>query len=345
MRMPAVKGHEQSVAACVSGRETTVRSTTMHRSSLARRLALAVAASTALALPVALGSSASAATAAPVTWHVRVGAESPDMAVAAMSFLPREVWVDAGDTVHWTANSAEPHTVTFLAPGSSLSEFNPFDPSQTTPQGPSSYDGTGYLNSGIIATQPIFIFDPVASYDLTFTTPGDFTYYCLVHGQMMTGTVHVRPAGTAYPYTQQDYDRVGNQQAATALFNGREAYRQAKQAYATTGSTVLVGVDGEGFGVSRFVRDHVVVHVGDTVSFMVAGPGAPHTVTFGQEPPGLAIFVPSGDPTHYSGGDVNSGLLVPGAPFDVTFTAAGTYRYICAIHDDMGMVGDVVVEP
>jgi plastocyanin len=240
--MPAVKGHEQSVAARASGRETTVRSTIMHRKTLMRRLTLAAAAVTALTIP-ALGQAASAAP-TPVTWHVRVGAESPDMAVAAMSFLPREVWVDAGDTVHWTANSAEPHTVTFLAPDSSLPDFNPFDPSQTTPQGPTSYDGTGYLNSGIIATQPIFIFDPVASYDLTFTMSGDFTYYCLVHGQMMTGTVHVRPAGTAYPYTQQDYDRVGNQQAAAAPFNGREAYRQAKQTYATTGSTVLVGIDG-----------------------------------------------------------------------------------------------------
>jgi len=315
----------------------------MHKLPRMRRLALALAALTALAIPVVTGQAASAAP-APVTWHVRVGAETPDMAVSAMRFLPTDVWVDVGDTVHWTANSAEPHTVTFLAPGTSLPEFNPFDPSQTSRQGGSTYNGTAYTSSGIVATQPIFIFNPVASYDLTFTTVGDFTYYCLLHGQMMTGTVHVSPAGTAYPYTQQDYDRVGNQQAAAALFNGREAYRQARQTHATTGSEVLVGIDGEGFGVSRFVRDHVVVHLGDTVSFM-AGPGAPHTVTFGQEPPGLAILAPSGDPTHYSGGDVNSGVLAPGVPFKVTFTAVGTFHYICAIHDDMGMVGDVVVEP
>jgi len=317
----------------------------MHRHPLARRLTLGLAALTALAIPVMTGQTASAAP-SPVTWHVRVGAETPDMAVAAMSFLPREVWVDVGDTVHWTANSAEPHTVTFLAPGTSLPEFNPFDPSQTAAQGTSSYDGTAYTNSGIIATQPIFVFtDPAASYDLTFTTTGDFTYYCLLHGVMMTGTVHVRPAGTSYPYTQQDYNRIGTQQAQADLSAGRQAWQQAKLTYATTGSEVLVGIDGEGFGVSRFVRQHVVVHVGDTVSFGVAGPGAPHTVTFGQEPPGLAILAPSGDPTHYAGGDLNSGVLSPGAPFNVTFTTAGTFHYICAIHDDMGMVGDVVVVP
>lgn len=318
----------------------------MHRKSLLRRLALAVVSVTALAVPVAVGSSASAAIEGPLTWQVRVGAESPDMAVTAMRFLPKEVWVDVGDTVHWTAASAEPHTVTFLAPGTSLPEFNPFDPSQTMPQGPSSYDGTAYTNSGIIATQPIFVFtDPASSYDVTFTATGDFTYYCLLHGVMMTGVVHVRAAGTAYPYTQQDYNRAGNHEAAAALFAGRTAYHQAKLAYATTGSQVLVGIDGEGFGVSRFVRDNVVVHVGETVSFSTAGPGAPHTVTFGEEPPGLAVLAPSGDPTHYDGGDLNSGVLAPGVPFTVTFTAAGTYHYICAIHDDMGMVGDVVVVP
>src|SRR5580765_7240025 len=170
---------------------------------LLRRLVLLVVSTTALALPVAVGSSASAAP-APVTWHVRVGAETPDMAVTAMAFLPKEVWVDAGDTVAWTSNSAEPHTVTLLPPGTALPEFNPFDPSQTTAQGPSTYDGTGYRNSGILATMPIFVFtNPATAYQLTFTTTGDYTYYCLLHGLMMTGTVHVRAAGTAYPYTQR----------------------------------------------------------------------------------------------------------------------------------------------
>ena len=317
----------------------------MRGKPMLRRLVLAVLSVTALTIPGALGSSASA-TPGPVTWHVRVGAETPDMAVTAMAFLPKEIWVNAGDTVHWTSNSAEPHTVTFLAPGTTLPEFNPFDPSQTGRAGPSVVDGSAYANSGILATQPIFVFtDPATSYSLGFPTTGEFTYYCLLHGLMMTGTVHVRAAGTAYPYTQQDYDRAGTQQANAALHHGRDAWRDARQTHATNGTRVLVGVDGEGFGVSRFVRDHLVVPVGQTVSFYVAGPGAPHTVTFGEEPPGLAILAPSGDPTHFAGGDLNSGVLVPGAPFDVTFTTPGKFPYICAIHDDMGMVGDVLVVP
>jgi plastocyanin len=318
----------------------------MPRKSILRRVVLAFFAVTALTIPAAVGSSAAAAPSGPATWHVRVGAESPDMAVTAMAFLPKNIWVNAGDTVHWTSDSAEPHTVTFLAPGTALPEFDPFNATQTTAQGPSVYNGTAYTNSGIMATQPIFIFtDPATTYHLTFTATGDFTYYCLLHGAMMTGTVHVRPAGTPYPYTQLDYDRVGTQEAHAILHTGRDAWREARQAQATTGHSVQVGVEGEGFGVMRFVRDLVVVHRGASVAFFVAGPGAPHTVTFGEEPPGLAILAPSGDPTHYAGGDLNSGVLAPGSPFVVTFTTLGRFHYICAIHDDMGMVGDVLVVP
>ena len=74
-------------------------------------------------------------------------------------------------------------------------------------------------------------------------------------------------------------------------------------------------------------------------------PGWCPTGSFGQEPPGLGILFPSGDPTSYAGGDLNSGVLAPGVPFSVTFTTTGTFHYICALHDDMGMVGDVLVVP
>ncbi|WP_406831096.1 plastocyanin/azurin family copper-binding protein [Pedococcus sp. KACC 23699] len=334
----------------------------MHRNlQPRRRLVLLVAGLVALVLPVAVGQSATASAPAsaptsaslhvhrhakPVTWHVTVGAETPTMAVSAMSFLPREVWINKGDTVHWTAGSAEPHTVTFLAPGTSLPTFNPFDPNQTMKRGTHRYNGTKYTNSGIIATQPIFVFThPVKSYDLTFTKKGNFTYYCLLHGVMMKGMVHVRAAGTPYPYTQRDYNRVGHHQARVLLHDGKVAWRQARRAHPVTGHQVQVGIDGNGFAVMRFIRSHSVIHVGETVTFSVAGPGAPHTVTFGKEPAGLGILKPSGDPKHFGGGDLNSGVLAPGKPFTVTFTKAGRFSYICAIHDGMGMVGNVLVKP
>ena len=67
-------------------------------------------------------------------------------------------------------------------------------------------------------------------------------------------------------------------------------------------------------------------------------------VTFGTEPQGPALFSPSGDPTDYRGGDLSSGIMTPGAKFTVTFDKVGRFPYICALHDDMGMKGVVVVK-
>ena len=60
-----------------------------------------------------------------------------------------------------------------------------------------------------------------------------------------------------------------------------------------------------------------------------------------------------------SNDSVNSGVIgspnqetvgVPQAPLDftrfrVTFMAPGTFNYICALHDDLGMKGTVIVHP
>ena len=48
------------------------------------------------------------------TWTLAVGAQSPDKARQALAFLPNEVWIHAGDTITWTVNADEIHTITFL---------------------------------------------------------------------------------------------------------------------------------------------------------------------------------------------------------------------------------------
>ena len=116
------------------------------------------------------------------------------MAIQGMAFLPADVSIHPGDTVKWVANSAEIHTVTFLATGDTLQPYNPA--TDAGPSGPGgSYDGISYYNSGIFATH-----DPSlpTSYSLTFPDEGDFTYYCLVHGEMMKGMVHVTTDGSTY---------------------------------------------------------------------------------------------------------------------------------------------------
>lgn len=273
------------------------------------------------------------------TWHVQVGSESHDQEIQGMAFLPSEIFINERDTIMWHANSAEIHTVTFLASGQPLQDFNPFDPNELGPVGETSYDGKNYFNSGIMANVDVPGFKSVRSYSLTFPHEGDFTYYCLVHGKMMKGTVHVREQGTDYPYNQGDYNRQARDEARSIIRDGQQL--DASLAEQASNHQVMAGGDDGVAMVMRFVQPSVTVHVGEKVNFVNNGMGAPHTVTFGNEP--ANIFAPSGDPWHFSGGDLSSGIIPPQGSFEVTFKATGTFKYICALHDYMGMVGEVHV--
>src|SRR5262249_43647367 len=117
-----------------------------------------------------------------------------------------------------------------------------------------------------------------------------------------------------------------------------------------------------------FLRGLVVVRVGDTVEWTNLDQSDAHTVTFGKEPadprppsPPPVITTDSDGALHAIIGSptdsANSGLLspssedrrgIPQAPlgvtrFRVTFKSPGTYNYICALHDNLGMKGTVIV--
>jgi plastocyanin len=316
----------------------------LHTRQKTHTLRLIFALFLALVTPIALSGAAVAGgrgdhNTGPRTFTVLAGSQSSDLAIQSMAFLPSNVYVDAGDTVSWLANSAEPHTVTFLPPGAMLMPFNPADTSQVFAVGGASYNGVSYYNSGILTTAPDSGFPAVSSYSLTFPTAGDFTYYCVLHGMMMKGTVHVAQAGTPYPYSQSDYDHQAKKEAKKILHDGYKLWRTT--ARLADSEHVYTGADDGTAMVMRFIQPTVRVHVGDVVSFVNNGMGAPHTVTFGAEP--ANVFVPLGNPAAYAGGDLNSGFMPPGSTFTVTFTAAGTYSYLCGLHDFMGMVGQVVV--
>lgn len=116
---------------------------------------------------------------------------------------------------------------------------------------------------------------------------------------------------------------------------------------------------GGGNGVStvmRFFPSDLTIHVGETVHFVNQDPFTPHTVTFGLEPPGgdAGLVAPANRSypwnaaTPYDGSrNLNSGFLLSlfpwGRMFNVTFTAPGSYPYLCGLHDIMGMVGVVNV--
>ncbi|HEV7166855.1 MAG TPA: plastocyanin/azurin family copper-binding protein [Micrococcaceae bacterium] len=307
------------------------------------KLPFIVATLVALATPVALAGPAGASSWSPRTWTVQVGSESGDQEIQGMAFLPSEIDINAGDTIKWEANSAEIHTVTFLSEGQSLESTQPFDPgvaNELLPRGTNWYDGHSYYNSGLLANVTVPGFPSAKSYSLKFPDQGDFTYYCLVHGMAMKGMVHVRAAGSDYPHSQSDYNEAAESKAHSILEDGYKLDDALLEQ--SSNHKVLVGGDDGTAMIMRFVRQTVTVHVGDKVWFVNNGMGEPHTVTFGTEPANL--FAPWGDPTTFSGGQLNSGIMPPGSSFPVTFTKAGTFDYICGLHDYMGMVGKVIVE-
>jgi plastocyanin len=325
-------------------------SMTPHPSTKQRRSALQIliAFLTALVLPLALTGAALTYSSHhhhhARTWVVKVGEESRDQAIQGMAYLPKNIYIHRNDKIRWIANSAEPHTVTFLKTGQTLESTQPFDlnkPTQTGRVGGSRYDGTSYYNSGLMSNASNFPFPAVTHYTLKFPKTGTFTYWCLLHGKAMKGTVHVWSGRHALPYTQRQYDRRSAKLAKWIIRDGYHLWHETAER--ATNHRVFTGNDDGIAMVMRFIRPTVYIHVGEKVHFKNIGMGAPHTVTFGAEP--KDFFPPSGDPKAYAGGDLNSGFMPPGAKFTVTFTKAGTFEYICALHDYMGMVGKVVVKP
>ena len=108
------------------------------------------------------------------------------------------------------------------------------------------------------------------------------------------------------------------------------------------------------------------MQVGDTVEWTNHDPSINHTVTFGNEPadprPASQNVSVTSDGARQAvigspNDDVNSGFLSPAfqdrqnlaqsplgmTRFRVTFTTPGTFNYICALHDELGMKGTVIV--
>src|SRR6516162_11927020 len=90
----------------------------------------------------------------------------------------------------------------------------------------------------------------------------------------------------------------------------------------------------------RFKPARVVVHAGDTVEWKNSSTAA-HTVTADarRAAEGKEVVLPAG------AAPFDSGTVTPGNSYRHTFTAPGTYKYICVPHVDLGMVGEIIVQP
>ncbi|MBC5806041.1 MAG: hypothetical protein DLM53_09640 [Candidatus Eremiobacter antarcticus] len=283
------------------------------------------------------------------TWFAKPGTASPHGALQGWRFYPPDMTVNVGDVITWQFTvTGEPHTVTFPG-GKPLPP--PGDPSVAAPVGGHTYDGTNYISSGFMFAGQ--------SYSVQFTKAGTYKFYCLNHGPEMQGTIVVNDRGSAYPKTQADYDAQGASLMATDL---SAASGSVAEFPFTMGGTHLAAGIAPGLtaappsnsSVLRFLDGPslddgpVSVAVGTTVTWTNESNNAPHTVTFpiaGQDvPPSLPPFAPPSGGNTYDGSTlVNSGVLLPGGSFSLTFTKAGTFKYACIFHDDEGMVSTVTV--
>lgn len=297
--------------------------------------------------------------------QVAAGAQSSDLGRQALAFLPNELWVHAGDSVTWTIPTDEIHTVTFLKPAQVRPPFQVGCPG-ATPDG-SSETGASCVNSGTLFGG--------ATYTINFPNAGNYKLVCLVHVNM-TGVVHVLGVSEPLPYDQSSYDQQAARSQSELLADGSSlqgrgvsAAEHASNNAVTAGIGEIVATTGAGtqtVAVMRFLQSKIVVRVGDTVEWTNRDPMARHTVTFGAEPanpmpPSADVTTDSDGARHAvlvsTTGSTNSGLIgaepqervglaqtPPGVTrFRVTFTTPGTYDYICALHDDLGMKGRVLV--
>jgi plastocyanin len=308
----------------------------------------------------------SAARSAVTNWTVVVGGQTQDISVYANGFFPRELTVRTGDTVVF--QFAGVHNVTFLSgaapPPLAIKSGNGYDgnPMVFLPAGSSTYDGTGFHNSGVALSDKPF------SYSLTFTKAGRYEYACTLHPGM-TGIINV--VDGAVSETPEAAIARGKAEQAATIAAGMKAYDHLNPP--SNGSNVVVNIVGsqhDRYSVLRFTRDPLVISVGTTVTWTVNDPFEVHTVTFasGAElpqfitpqaqpsgPPKIlfstAALTPTSAKTYEGTGWVNSGLLAaPGAPsgapssFSLTFTKPGRYVYWCVVHEEAHQAGVIVVK-
>jgi plastocyanin len=235
------------------------------------------------------------------------------------------------------------------------------------------YDGTTFANSGLMGYESW----EYQNFSLTFTQEGTYDYLCLVHGVMMSGEIRVVGPGVPVASPNQAM-ALGKMQMAKKLAQVPAAMRAAemliqppvKNPDGTMTHYVMLGYHQGQIDLMRFFPDKLTVSPGDTVVWdFPPGGDAPHTVTFlnGAPAPDLVLVVPqpSGPPLLYANpgtffpyqpgpdltrtGVYNSGVMepIPGTTYSLVIgdMAPGLEPFLCLLHDDSGMVGNLMVVP
>ena len=330
-------------------------------------------------------------------WRVRVAGMDEENLIDTQAFFPKELTINAGDAILFEFPTPPGfHTVTFLSGAEAppliipdetgaTPEASPpagpptliINPQAAFPSGATTYDGKGYVNSGLDVIR--LPGDP--PFNLTFTTPGTYEYQCIPHGVVMKATVVVQEAGSELPEDQAAADARGEQERAALIEEGMAEIAEYAEATARArddGSTLWEVAAGAGEGqarVMRFLPDTLEIKAGDTVRWVNHSRTEPHTVTFlgagVEQPEDIAVepqasgppkiiqnpltLFPQGGQVYDGQGLFNSGFLgelggqpLPGGPaYELTFETAGEYPYYCILHasgpEGPGMAGTITV--
>jgi len=139
---------------------------------------------------------------------------STTVMIENFAYNPADITVPVGTTVTWTNEDNVGHTVT---------EGNPNSPK---PANLRVFDSSGEALTGKVA-----LIGPGQSWNYTFTTPGTYEYYCIVHPYMI-GQVTVVSASGSNTSQASGYESLGN----TSLGGGGTI------ALSAMGVVVLVGI-------------------------------------------------------------------------------------------------------
>ena len=298
-------------------------------------------------------------------------------------YMPADVHVREGDTIEWTAQGIEGHTISFVeqkqfsALVSQYLQPDPADPAQNIfnpeialkSRTGETYPGDDtYFNSGFIGVPA------EQKYKLTFPKSGLYQYVCLVHPFTMRGTVSVDKPDAQVEAPVSVASR-GKAELSRYLDEEKRAVAQAVAEphklpgpSGTTLHRVNVGLTTPYGQAAVFVNPVLDIKSGDTVIFENDDRDF-HNVIFkgGRKelPPGIGIIVdPEGRGLNFSLDKQSSvavdppaggfddqtflssgslGILQPRLTWRLKFDTPGTYSYACTIHVLGGMAGVITV--
>jgi len=330
---------------------------------------LALSALTLLAMPRAVK--------AQENWHATVGSQSSDMGRQALAFLPNEIWIHVGDRITWTWQTDLIHTLTFLTPGQPFPSFTVGCPGFSA--NPASFDGSTCVTTPPqVKGQTFTVRFPKAG-NYKFECLVHLTMTGVIH---VLNVSEILPHNQDFYDDQAAAQRKhiltdtdpnmhhGDELGDDDNAHGFSVHVIRKHVTAGFGDETATPGGLQQLAIERFIKDAVEIHAGDTVEWGNFDPDEPHTITFGVEPadefdPSSNVFLDSDGARHAiinsPSENVHSGFIAavlqdePGLPtnplagsptrFRVTFTQPGTYNYRCVLHDNLGMLGKVIVFP